>query len=158
MRGRFKSRLRRGPRIEPPLPENRMSPTPAPLTAAQRAAFEKTLLARRAELRAEIEAKLNTQDDPALLGLRNRMDEIDDWAVADLETAMDVAEVSRDAAELQEVEAALARLKGDSYGLCLECGAAIPANRLAVSPMAARCIDCQERLEAAMRRAGAGTL
>ena len=135
-----------------------MAPTPPPLTAAQRGAYEAKLNARRLALRAEIEAKLNTQDDPALMGLRNRMEDTDDWAVADLETAMDVAEVSRDAAELQQVEAALARIKGATYGICLECGEPIPFTRLDAYPMAARCIACQEHLEAAMRRTGAGTL
>ena len=135
-----------------------MSPTPHPLTAAERGALEAKLVARRAALRAEIEAKLNTQDNPALMGLRNRMEETDDWAVADLETALDVAEVSRDAAELHEVEAALARVKVNTYGICIECGTAIPPTRLAVAPMAARCIACQEELETAMRRTGAGTL
>ena len=133
-----------------------MSPSPATLTAAQRGALEAKLAARRKALRTEIEAKLNTQDDPALMGLRNRMEDTDDWAVADLETAMDVAEVSRDAAELHEVDAALARIKDGSYGMCLECGAPIPFGRLEAYPSAARCIPCQEHLETAMRRAGAG--
>ena len=129
-----------------------------PLTPTQYSALEAKLAARRTVLREEIKAKLNTQDDPALLGLHNRMDDMDDWAVADLETAMDVAEVSRDAEELREVEAALARLRANTYGTCLECGAPIPLPRLEAYPMAARCIACQERLEAAMRRTGAGTL
>lgn len=133
-----------------------MPPPPVPLTAAQRGSLKSKLVARRSALRADIQAKLNTQDDPALLGLRNRME--DDWAVADLETALDVAEVSRDAAELHEVDAALARIDDDTYGACLECGAPIPFARLDVYPMAARCIGCQEQLETAMRRAGAGTM
>ena len=135
-----------------------MSPTSEKPTAAQRGACKDRLHARRSALRAEIQAKLNTQDDPALLGLRNRMEDIDDWAVADLETALDVAEVSRNAAELQEVDAALARLDDGTYGACLECGAPIPSARLDAYPMAARCIACQELLETAMRRAGAGTM
>jgi RNA polymerase-binding protein DksA len=135
-----------------------MAPTPSPLTAAQRGALEAKLVARRAALRAEIEAKLNTQDNPALMGLRNRMEETDDWAVADLETALDVAEVSRDAAELQEVEAALTRIKSDTYGICVECGAPIPLSRLDVAPMSARCVGCQQKVETAMRRTGAGTI
>ena len=133
-----------------------MSPSPAVLTAAQRAALEAKLAARRRALRAEIEARLKTQEDPALMGLRNRMEDTDDWAVADLETAMDVAEVSRDAAELHEVDAALARIKDGSYAACLECGLPIPFGRLEAYPSAARCIACQEQLETAMRRAGAG--
>jgi DnaK suppressor protein len=135
-----------------------MSPPPATLTAAQLGSLKATLAARRSALRAEIEARLNTQDDPSLSGLRNRMEHSDDWAIADLETALDVAEVSRDAAELHDIEAALARFEDDSYGTCLECGMPIPFARLNAYPMAARCIACQEKLETAMRRTGAGTL
>ena len=130
----------------------------APLTAAELGTLEKLLHARRRVLRAEVRDKLNAQDNPALLGLRNRMDEIDDWAVADLETALDVAEVARDAEELQEVEAALRRMADHTYGTCLECGVAIPYARLAVNPAAPRCVACQEQLEAAHRRAGPSTL
>jgi RNA polymerase-binding protein DksA len=126
--------------------------TAAALTAAQLATLGKQLEARRRILRTELTAKLNAQDNPALLGLRNRMEETDDWAVADLETALDVAEVSRDAAELREVEAAFGRMKDGTYGECVECGTQIPYARLAANPSAARCIACQERLEAGPRR------
>lgn len=122
------------------------------ITAAERAALRKQLEGRRKMLRAELTAKLNAQDNPALLGLRNRMEETDDWAVADLETALDVAEVSRDAGELREVEGALARMQDGTYGECQECGQPIPYGRLAATPSAPRCIACQEKLEAAQRR------
>ncbi len=130
----------------------------ATITAAQRGTLAKQLAARRIQLRAEISAKLNTQDNPALLGLQNRMEETDDWAVADLETALDVAEVARDATELRDVEAALARIDDGTYGICVESGEPIPYARLAANPSAARCIACQERLEAASGRAGTSTL
>lgn len=124
----------------------------AKLTAAERSSLAKQLEERRRVLRAELTAKLNAQDNPALLGLRNRMEETDDWAVADLETALDVAEVSRDVGELREVEAAFVRIKDGSYGECVECGAHIPFARLHANPSAARCIACQEKLEASQRR------
>ena len=124
----------------------------AKLTAAERSTLAKQLQDRRRVLRTELTDKLNTQDNPALLGLRNRMEETDDWAVADLETALDVAEVSRDASELREVEAALLRIKDGGYGECVECGTNIPYARLAANPSAARCIACQEKLEASQRR------
>ena len=122
------------------------------LTAAERGTLAKQLEERRRVLRSELAAKLETQDNPALLGLRNRMEETDDWAVADLETALDVAEVSRDAGELREVEAALLRVKDGSYGECVDCGTHIPFARLHANPSASRCIACQERLEASQRR------
>jgi len=129
-----------------------MSAAPSPLNASQRSALQAKLDARRVALRAEIETKLNTQDNPALMGLRNRMEETDDWAVADLETALDVAEVSRDAGELREVDAALLHLKDGTYGECTECGTNIPYGRLHANPSASRCIACQERVEAAQKR------
>ncbi len=122
------------------------------ITAAERTTLRKQLEERRKMLRAELSAKLNEQDNPALLGLRNRMEETDDWAVADLETALDVAEVSRDAGELREVEGALARMQDGTYGECQECGQPIPYGRLAAQPSAPRCIACQERLESSQRR------
>ena len=97
----------------------------ARLTAEERGTLARELEARRRVVRAELTAKLNAQENPALLGLRNRMEETDDWAVADLETALDVAEVSRDAGELSEIEAALARLADGTYGTCVECAAPI---------------------------------
>ena len=124
----------------------------ATVTAAQRGMLAQELEKRRRALRAELTAKLNAQENPALIGLINRMEETDDWAVADLETALDVAEVSRDAGELAEVEAALTRVADGSYGTCVECGEPIPHARLAANPSAARCIACQERLEAGTRR------
>ena len=122
------------------------------LTAAERGTLAKQLEERRRVLRSELAAKLEAQDNPALLGLRNRMEETDDWAVADLETALDVAEVSRDAGELREVEAALLRMKDGTYGECVDCANNIPFARLHANPSASRCIACQERVEASQRR------
>jgi RNA polymerase-binding transcription factor len=122
------------------------------LTAAEFSTLAKQLEERRRVLRSELAAKLETQDNPALIGLRNRMEETDDWAVADLETALDVAEVSRDVGELREVEAALLRMKDGSYGECVDCGNNIPYARLHANPSASRCIACQERVEASQRR------
>lgn len=51
-------------------------------------------------------------------------------------------------AQLLEVEAALARLERGDYGRCVDCGAALPAERLEVRPEAARCVTDQSRLEA----------
>ena len=118
----------------------------AKLTAAERSTLAKQLEERRRVLRTELAAKLNAQDNPALLGLRNRMEETDDWAVADLETALDVAEVSRDAGELREVEAALVRMKdGTLRRHASNAATAIPV-RASRPTLRARCIACQEKL------------
>jgi hypothetical protein len=53
----------------------------------------------------------------------------------------------RHAAELQEIDAALARIADGSYGDCEECGGNIGAPRLEAQPTARLCIACQEQLE-----------
>jgi RNA polymerase-binding protein DksA len=129
--------------------------TDVPLSAAERSALEAKLRARRDELRAEIAKQLNNQDDPRLVGLRNRMEDTDDWAAADAMAAMDIAAVSRVLAILADVEAALRRLTDGSYGECVDCGAGIPYARLSAYPAAKRCVGCQEIAEALLRRTGA---
>ena len=123
-----------------------MTPSPT-LSAAQRATLEATLRARQRELRADVAAKLKTQDDPRLVGLRNRMEDTDDWAAADAMAAHDIALVSRDLAELATVEQGLARVADGTYGECIDCGSAIPYERLAAYPAATRCVACQENAE-----------
>ena len=126
-----------------------------PLTASERANLEAKLRARRDELRAEIAAQLKHQDDPRLVGLRNRMEDTDDWAVADAMAAMDIASVSRVLAILTDVETALSRLADGTYGECVDCAAGIPYARLSAYPAAKRCVGCQEIAEAQLRRSGA---
>ena len=100
--------------------------SPSPLTASQSATLEAALRTRQRELRADVASHLRTQDDPRLVGLRNRMEETDDWAAADAMAAQDIALVSRDLAELATVEEALVRIDDGSYGECVDCGNAIP--------------------------------
>jgi DnaK suppressor protein len=125
------------------------------LSPADRDAIAERLATRQRELRAEIAGQMRTQDDPGLVGLRNRMEDTDDWAAADAMAHQDIALVSRDLAELAEVEAALQRLADGSYGQCTDCDADIPAARLIAYPTARRCVACQEAAEA-LRRRGAG--
>lgn len=131
-----------------------MDPSPKALFPAQRSRLEAALRARRQELRADIAAKLRTQDDPRLVGLRNRMEDTDDWAAADAMAAHDIALVSHDLTELADVEQALARVADGSYGECADCASPIPFARLAAYPAARRCVACQE---AAEKRQGGGT-
>jgi len=40
------------------------------------------------------------------------------------------------------IDAALARIKNGTYGICAECGTKIPEGRLKALPYATTCIDC----------------
>ena len=52
---------------------------------------------------------------------------------------------------LREVEDALERVSAGTYGLCVDCGDTIAADRLAVLPQAARCISCQRAADSRAR-------
>lgn len=121
------------------------------LSPERRELLTAALAGRQRELRAEISSKLRNQDDPGLVGLRNRMEDTGDWAVADAMAAQDISLVSRDLAELARVEAALARMADGSYGECSDCGSEIPYPRLAAYPAARRCIGCQDVAESRER-------
>jgi RNA polymerase-binding transcription factor DksA len=105
------------------------------------------LEARRSVLRAEVKAQLQGSGDERVVGLRNRLDETDDWAVADALAELDIAGVRHALTELADVDRALARMRDGGYGVCVDCGEEIAAARLAAYPMAMRCIECQQSFE-----------
>ena len=53
------------------------------------------------------------------------------------------------AAQQERVREALARIESGTYGRCVDCDAELPGERLEARPEAARCVDCQQRAEAA---------
>ena len=113
------------------------------------------LRARHRELRAAIREQFADHDDPGSMALRNRLEDTDDWAVADTMQGLDIAMVARDVAEIGEVERALKRLADGSYGRCVDCDEEIPAARLHAYPSAARYIRCQEAYERRVAQTGA---
>lgn len=54
---------------------------------------------------------------------------------------------ARESAELDAIDAALRRIEDGVYGICVDCGAEIPAARLHAAPETARCLACQDKLE-----------
>jgi DnaK suppressor protein len=113
----------------------------------EREAVRRKLQARAAQLRREIGATMHDAGERADAGLPNRNAEVDDAAVAESETLLDIAGVQRDVLELDDVMAALAKLATPDYGLCEDCSAVIDPARLAAKPQARRCIDCEREAE-----------
>lgn len=98
------------------------------------------LLARRAALALEVQAG-------AAKRRAERSDNVpDSGELAADAVARDItlAEIDRDAAEIEAIDAALARLESGTYGRCTQCGERIAPSRLAQQPEAARCVSCQE--------------
>ncbi len=63
-------------------------------------------------------------------------------ATIGFERAQAQALLDRAVARVAELDAALARAAGGSYGVCVVCGAPIGAERLAARPGTDRCISC----------------
>lgn len=51
-------------------------------------------------------------------------------------------------AQQERVREALARVDTGTFGRCVDCGSELPDERLEARPDAARCVDCQQKLEA----------
>ncbi len=59
-----------------------------------------------------------------------------------------------EAAQLDEIEAAIRRIDEGRYGLCIDCGKPIPSKRLEVLPFAQRCLSCKGVRERGMPTRG----
>lgn len=116
------------------------------LTIEQREALQATLNARADMLRADIARALERQNGGSI-SLPNHREETDDDAIVDLESSLDVAQLSRDSEELKAIEHALSRLHAPEYGQCAVCGTDIPFTRLQANPAALRCVGCQADYE-----------
>ena len=69
----------------------------------------------------------------------------------EIERSMAVDTLNRKSDLLEEVNDALERIAAGEYGVCLACQKAISPKRLAAVPWTARCLECQQATENAMR-------
>lgn len=72
----------------------------------------------------------------------------------DADAGLDLADNARASALLEvaqeqqrQVQEALRRVDEGTYGLCVTCGTQLPEGRLEAKPEAARCLNCQSRVE-----------
>ena len=117
------------------------------LTIEQRESLERLIRGRVEALRGAIGDTLRQSGQDDAIGLANHLEEIDDEAVADLESLLDIALLERELSELRAMESAAKRLPTAKYGVCADCGDDIPYARLQAAPAALRCVACQARLE-----------
>lgn len=99
----------------------------------------KRLAARQAELEAL--SQMSSADrapvalDQQSVGRLSRMDAMQ-------QQAMSKATEQTRRRDLTRIEAAHRRLRDGDYGYCEECGEEFPDARLAIDPMAERCVSC----------------
>jgi DnaK suppressor protein len=103
--------------------------------------------ARYRALREELVREVARARDEQYADLAGATHDSGEESLAHLVVDLDQAEISRDVGELRELEAARRRIADGNYGLCVDCGADIPLERLRAQPGAARCIACQGRHE-----------
>jgi DnaK suppressor protein len=106
--------------------------------------FSALLQAQRRHLLEDVREQITASGER--LGSANRTKIADGDPLADAVSEMDVAMVIRESRELQETEAALARIRDGSYGICIDCGGEIGRARLKADPRAKRCLACQIRV------------
>lgn len=111
------------------------------------AALEIRLRTQRASLLEDIRAFLHATDDPGKLAFANHLEEVGDWAEADVLNETDIALLGHDLAALRDVDAALGRVARGSYGACTSCGLAIEPARLEALPAAQTCRACKNDFE-----------
>lgn len=124
------------------------------LTTSQRDNLTKVLRERKHVMRDEITTGLAGMRGETYEDLLSGTSDAGDESLATLITDVANADVARDAAELQDILAAEARLAAGTYGICIDCEAPVPYARLDAYPTAKRCIGCQQVHEATRAAAG----
>ncbi|MGI9350548.1 MAG: TraR/DksA family transcriptional regulator [Rhizobiaceae bacterium] len=81
------------------------------------------------------EARDTVELDQQAVGRLSRMDAMQQQAMAE-------AQERTRQLDLQRIELAYRRIKDGDYGYCTNCDEEIPDGRLAIDPMAERCVKC----------------
>jgi DnaK suppressor protein len=70
-----------------------------------------------------------------------------DTATETVDREIDYTLEAHDGRLLQAIDEALARIDAGTYGVCVNCGATIPPERLEAMPWATLCIECKRKEE-----------
>lgn len=117
------------------------------LTPAQLDELQERLQRMHASLRDDVRRELHESGNAQYAYMTEGAHDSGDQAVADELAALNLGTLDRHVRELRDIEAALARIRDETYGLCSEDEEPIGYPRLKANPTASRCIHCQERYE-----------
>jgi len=110
------------------------------------AAFRERLERRQQIVHEEIRRALAESDQQHHVDLAG-VGDLEDHALADLLVDESLADIHQHVQEYRAIDAALMRMEGGHYGVCVDCGGDIDPERLEVYPTAVRCFDCQSLYE-----------
>jgi DnaK suppressor protein len=99
--------------------------------------YRELLLAKKAELSSSVRSKLDTLTGPSGAAMEDLAPVFTDQFIALRINSLDYL-------QLRLIDAALARIDSEEYGMCTNCGNPIAGARLDAIPWAVRCIACQE--------------
>lgn len=103
---------------------------------------------RQKALLEEVRNEYDQRDNQQLIELMGREPgDSGDVSLADALADLNILRADRQVHELRDIDVAYARIKSGDFGICTDCGAEIPAQRLLAYPAAKRCMACQERHE-----------
>ena len=105
--------------------------------------FKDLLLLRKEQIEKNIDSVEKEMDELRALELNDE----GDFAAASSDNMVENAIGSQQEHELNEINAALVKIKEETYGICEMCEEDIGFQRLKVKPHAKYCIDCREIAE-----------
>ena len=110
------------------------------MTNAELKAYKKILVAKQAELVSALRNREGIEIEKS----PDALDEVQRAA----ERELAIRTLDRESSLLRNVRAALLRIDGESFGVCLHCEEDISVKRLNAVPWAPYCITCQEQYDA----------
>ena len=126
----------------PPAPAKPAAPVVPPFDKEFLDNIRVVLLQRRAQINSVVQAGQSqlaaNEGDPS---------DIADRASDGFEDELTAGLLSIEASQLDEVDAAIARMDGGVYGICVRCGKPVPRKRLEILPFARRCLKCEGEKE-----------
>lgn len=115
------------------------------LTKSQMADIRSALVASRTALLEQVRNDLEQSGQTQYAEILGRASgDSSDEALAVTLGDLSAARVHHEIRQLRELDAAMARIDSEDFGVCVDCGEAIPAARLKANPAAVRCVNCQE--------------
>ena len=101
---------------------------------------ETLLLARRAELTAELDRLTAPREPGSAISFGKR---IGDGTTEAVERIATTATAHSIAGSIKDLDRAIAKIEDGTYGYCDRCGDPIPAARLEAMPASAHCVTCR---------------
>lgn len=119
-----------------------------PFSAKELNEFKEQLMEKKTYLIKEIQGK----QDELTAGDKDEVGDMADLATELIERELNMSLSESDRARLEEIDAALERIKSKSYGICIDTGEVINKARLKAVPEALRTLAAQETYDRQARK------